>query len=47
MELLGLSTKDNTDVESIPIRKTIYLPALYVGFFLERNLTLDNVWSRL
>ena len=47
LDLLGLSTKDNADIESIRVRKTIYLPAPYVGVFLERDLTPDKVWSRL
>ena len=38
-DLLGLFTATNVDVEALRVSKTIYLPAPFVGFFLERDLT--------
>ena len=44
MDLLGLFTKEEADVEYICVRKTIYLPAPYLRIFLECNLTPAEVW---
>ena len=34
LDLLGLFTADDADVEAIRVRKTIYLSAHFVGIFL-------------
>ena len=47
MYLLGQFTEDNADMYYIRVIKMIYFPASYVGIFLERNLTLADVWSHL
>ena len=39
LDLLGPLSADNSDMEVIRIKKTIYLPTPYVGIFLERDLT--------
>ena len=45
--LLGPFATNAPDVDTIRIRKTIYLPALFVGIFLERDLAPVDAWSRL
>ena len=39
--------EDDVDVEAISVRKTIYLPAPYMGISLECDLKPDEVWSCL
>ena len=39
LDLLGPLSADNSYMEVIRIKKTIYLPTPYVGIFLERDLT--------
>ena len=47
LDLLGPLSADDSDMEVIRIKKTIYLPTPYVGIFLERDLTPNYAWSRL
>ena len=47
MDLLGLFTTTDTDMEASRILRTIYLPAPFVGLFLERNLTHMEAWTYL
>ena len=47
IDLLGPFTAYDTDMNSIHVRKTIYLPAPFMGILLERNLTPVEVWSFL
>ena len=47
VDLLGPFTTVDTDVEPLRVRKTIYLPAPFVGLFLERDLTLAEACTRI
>ena len=46
-DLLGPFTAADADVEPLHVRKTIYLPAPFVGLFLERDITPAEAWNRL
>ena len=47
VNILGPFTSINTNVERLRIRKIFYLPAPFVGLFIEKDLTPMEVWTRL
>ena len=47
LDLMGPFTMDDADMDAIHFRNTIYLPAPFLGIFLERDLTPFKVLSRL
>ena len=47
LDLLGPFFAEGVDMDSIRVRKIIYLPAPFLGIFLERNLTPAEARSRL
>ena len=44
LDLMGTFSTDNTDMDALRIRNIIYLPNLFVGIFLERELTPVEAW---
>ena len=46
-DLLGPFSTDDSNVDAVRISKTVYLPDLDVGMFLEQNLITVEAWSRL
>ena len=45
--LMGQFVADDANLDSIHVRKTIYLAAPFVGILRERDLTPAKVWIRL